>query len=272
LERFRMTIATAAPDVDELMPAARELAAQKRDVPSKRTIQDALSIGFPRASKIHDQLRTEHAERRAEKRRRFRAVAARKRPSRAAADRFRSTAPAPVVAPVEPTVLPQVAVATDAPPPASVAPLPKRVSRWWLPPLAAPAFVAIWAGWVDLGRLTGFGVVHPLPGIADRFSINTAITLPIGLEAYAAYAMSIWLSRAGSARARRFAGVSAIASLLLGFAGQAAYHLMIAAGMTVAPWPITLAVSGVPVAVLGMGAALWHLVHTPEENSCPRSK
>jgi hypothetical protein len=36
--------------------------------------------------------------------------------------------------------------------------------------------------------------------------------------------------------------------------------------MTVAPWPITLAVSGVPVAVLGMGAALWHLVHTPEEN------
>jgi hypothetical protein len=231
LERFRMTIATAAPDVDELMPAARELAAQKRAVPSKRTIQDALSIGFPRASKIHDQLRTEHAERRAEKRRRFRAVAARKRPSRAAADRFRSTAPAPVVAPVEPTVFAQVAVATDAPPPASVAPLPKRVSRWWpLLLLAAPAFVAIWAGWVDLGRLTGFGQVHPLPGIADRFSINTAITLPIGLETYAAYALYVWLSRAGSARARTFAALSAIGSLLLGFAGQAAYHLMIAAG------------------------------------------
>jgi hypothetical protein len=108
--------------------------------------------------------------------------------------------------------------------------------------------------------------VHPLPGIADRFSINTAITLPVGLETYAAYALYVWLSRVGSGRARRFARFSAIGSLLLGFAGQAAYHLMVARGMTAAPWPITLAVSGVPVAVLGMGAALWHLVHTPEEN------
>jgi hypothetical protein len=148
-----------------------------------------------------------------------------------------------------------------------VTPLPNRVSRWPLLLLAAPAFVAIWAGWVDLGRLTGFGQVRPLPGIADRFSINTAITLPVGLETYAAYALYVWLSRAGSTRARAFARFSAIGSLLLGFAGQAAYHLMIARGMTEAPWPITLAVSGVPVAVLGMGAALWHLVHTPEENS-----
>jgi hypothetical protein len=148
-----------------------------------------------------------------------------------------------------------------------VTPLPKRVSRWPLLLLAAPAFVAIWGGWVDLGRLTGFGEVHPLPGIADRFSINLAITLPVSLEVYAAFAMRVWLAGAGSARARTFARRSAIGSLLLGFAGQATYHLMAAAGWERAPWPITLAVSGVPVAVLGMGAALWHLVHTPEEFS-----
>lgn len=265
-----MTTTPTAPDVGELMPAARELATRERAVPSKRRIQQALSIGFRRASDIHSILVAEGEQRRQE----MRAVAVRTAdditiPDRspAASEPLPSGPDEAAPAPAAQAVSAQVGGATEAPSPAAVAPLPKRVSRWWLPPLAAPAFVAIWAGWVDLGRLTGFGVVHPLPGIADRFSINTAITLPIGLEAYAAYAMSIWLSRAGSARARRFAGVSAIASLLLGFAGQAAYHLMIAAGMTVAPWPITLAVSGVPVAVLGMGAALWHLVHTPEENS-----
>jgi hypothetical protein len=264
-----LTIAMRDPVVDELMPAARDLVAQKRAIPSKRLIQNALSIGFPRASEIHDRLRVEHEARRAENRRRFRTVAARKHLRSGMAARFRPLPAAPQTTAVETTPglpSPQVAVATDAPPPASVAPLPKRVSRWPLLLLAAPAFVAIWAGWVDLGRLTGFGQVHPLPGIADRFSINTAITLPVGLETYAAYAINVWLARAGSTRARRFARFSALGALLLGFAGQAAYHLMVARGMTAALWPITLAVSGVPVAVLGMGAALWHLVHTPEEN------
>jgi len=248
------------------MPAARDLAAQKRAVPPKRKIQDALSIGFPKASEIHERLTAEHQERRRIRRRQFRMVAGRKHPRPAIPARFRPV-PIPLesAAPV-PAPSPQVSGVTEAPPPASVTPLPNRVSRWPLLLLAAPAFVAIWAGWVDLGRLTGFGQVHPLPGIADRFSINTAITLPVGLETYAAYALYVWLSRAGSARARTFARFSAVGSLLLGFAGQAAYHLMIARGMTAAPWPITLAVSGVPVAVLGMGAALWHLVHTPEEN------
>ena len=37
-------------------------------------------------------------------------------------------------------------------------------------------------------------VVHPLPGIGDGFTINTAITLPIGVETYAAYALRVWLS------------------------------------------------------------------------------
>jgi hypothetical protein len=260
-----VTLTTTTPDVDELMPAARDLAAQERGVPPKRKIQEALSVGFPKASKIYDRLRTEHDERRALGRRRMRSLATRKPSGGPLLARFRPSPAEPVTTAPTREEFQQVAVVTEAPSPAAVTPLPTRVSRWPLLVLAAPAFVAIWAGWVDLGRLAGFGPVTLLPGIADRFQINTAITLPIGLETYAAYAMYVWLARVGRGRARRFAAISALGSLLLGFAGQAAYHLMIAAGMTAAPWPITLAVSGVPVLVLGMGAALWHLVHAPKE-------
>jgi hypothetical protein len=31
--------------------------------------------------------------------------------------------------------------------------------------LALPAAVAVWSGWVGIGQMTGFGQVHPLPGI-----------------------------------------------------------------------------------------------------------
>ncbi len=65
-------------------------------------------------------------------------------------------------------------------------PVARPVPKWPLILLSAPAFVAIWSGWVGLGVLTGFGVVHPLPGIADGFTLNSAITLPIGVETYAA--------------------------------------------------------------------------------------
>jgi hypothetical protein len=127
--------------------------------------------------------------------------------------------------------------------------------------LALPAFVAVWSGWVGLGELTGFGVVHPLPGIADDFTINSAITLPIGVETYAAFALRVWLSGQVPASARRFAKVSALSALVLGALGQVAYHLLEAAGVTRAPWQITTVVACLPVAVLGMGAALAHLVH-----------
>ncbi|WP_309116742.1 ABC transporter permease [Saccharothrix sp.] len=137
-----------------------------------------------------------------------------------------------------------------------------RVASWPLLLLALPAFVAVWGGWVGLGELTGFGPVRLLPGIADDFVINSAITLPIGVEAYAAYALRVWLSGATrSTAARRFARWSAIGSLVLGALGQVAYHLMEAAGVTVAPWWITTFVSVLPVVVLGCGAALTHLLH-----------
>jgi hypothetical protein len=131
--------------------------------------------------------------------------------------------------------------------------------RWPLLLLALPAVVAIWSGWVGLGGMAGFGPVTLLPGIAD-WRINTAVTLPVGMEVYAAYALRAWLAPGAPARARAFARRSSLAALALGAAGQVAYHLMAAAGWAEAPWPVTIAVSCVPVAVLGMGAALAHLL------------
>lgn len=43
-------------------------------------------------------------------------------------------------------------------------------------------------------------------------------------------------------------------------AGQAGYHLLAQAHVTHAPWPVTTAVSCLPVLVLGMGATLAHLL------------
>lgn len=145
---------------------------------------------------------------------------------------------------------------------------PARSRRPWLVLLLTlPAFVAIWSGWVGMGKLTGFGPVYLLPGtpLAD-WRIDTSITLPIGMEAYAAYALSVWLVGGVPDRARRFARWSAIGSLGLGMAGQVAYHLMSAAHMVRAPWPITAIVACLPVIVLGLGAALAHLTHTSKES------
>jgi len=133
-----------------------------------------------------------------------------------------------------------------------------RVWPVWL--LMAPAAVAIWGGWVGLGELAGFGPVRLLPGIYDRLVVNTAITLPIGMETYAAYALYVWLSGRAQGRARRMARNSAWAAITVGALGQIAYHVMAAAGVGVAPWWVTAGVACLPVAVLGMGAALAHMV------------
>ncbi len=147
--------------------------------------------------------------------------------------------------------------------------------RWPLILLALPAGVATWSGWVGLGELTGFGPVKPLPGIADSFTINTAVTLPIGVETYAAYAMGAWLTEGTgiSDGTRKFARASAIGSLVLGMLGQVAYHLLTAAHQAAitagkvapnaapaAPWLITTVVSCLPVLVLGLAAALSHML------------
>src|SRR6266702_2414619 len=128
--------------------------------------------------------------------------------------------------------------------------------------IASPAAVAVWSGWVGLGTLCGFGLVHPLPGIAPGFELNTAITLPVGVEAYGAYALGAWLAPGGPPGASRFARNSAIGALILGMAGQVIYHLLSAAHATAAPWPVVVLVSCLPVLTLGFGGALTHLLRT----------
>src|SRR5690606_760437 len=60
--------------------------------------------------------------------------------------------------------------------------------------ISLSAFTAVWGGWVGLGRMVGFGKVNLLPGfVADGgwATIDLAITLPIGIEAYAASALYV---------------------------------------------------------------------------------
>jgi hypothetical protein len=136
--------------------------------------------------------------------------------------------------------------------------------RWPLFLIAAPAAVSIWSGWVGLGGMCGFGLVHPLPGIVSGLRLDTAITLPVGVEAYGAYALGAWLGLPAGHPARKFARRSAIGSLVLGMLGQVAYHLLAAAHETRAPWPVVVAVSCMPVITLGFGAALTHLLRAAD--------
>jgi hypothetical protein len=65
-------------------------------------------------------------------------------------------------------------------------------------PIAAVLLVALLAGW-----LTFRPEPRHQPGIADRFTINSAIALPIGMEAYAAYALRVWLAGVGRTQRTR---------------------------------------------------------------------
>ena len=152
---------------------------------------------------------------------------------------------------------------------------PGRTMRSWpLLVLAAPAAAEVWSGWVGIAQKTGFGLVSPLPGIWPSLHLDTTITLPVGVEAYAAYALRAWLGSGHHVRprTRRFAKWSAICSFALGMAGQVAYHLLAQAGVTRAPWPITTIVSCLPVLVLGMGTALAHMLHADAAIDSPDSQ
>jgi hypothetical protein len=136
------------------------------------------------------------------------------------------------------------------------------IRSWPLLVLAVPAAAEVWSGWVGIAQLTGFGSVPLLPGIWSSLHLDTAVTLPVGVETYAAYALRAWMSsgHAISDRTRRFARWSAICSFALGMAGQVAFHLMSQAHVTRAPWGITTLVSCLPVLVLFMGTALAHML------------
>ncbi|MEU4390599.1 ABC transporter permease [Kribbella sp. NPDC023855] len=270
--------------VEELIPAARKLAAKTGGIPSQNRLMKHFRIGKDKARAVRLALIEEDA---------------------AATGTHLHTVPDPaetapetvaeptddempravageaspqVTAPVDPVMVAE-STPSEAVPAASLPEAPSEptqtvrpVRSWPVLLLALPAFVAVWSGWVGLGTLTGFGVVHPLPGIADDFTINSAITLPIGVETYAAFALRVWLSGQVPASARRFAKWSALASLVLGALGQVAYHLLEASGVTQAPWQITTVVACLPVAVLGMGAALAHLVHAGPQAVRPPSR
>lgn len=150
----------------------------------------------------------------------------------------------------------------DLAPALASAPASAHLPRQWpLIVIGLAAAVAVWGGWVELGRFTGFGVVQPLPGVWDDLRINTAIVLPLGIEAYGGYALRTWLSSAVlSVRTRSFARWSAIASLVVGAGAQVASHLMKAASVTTAPPLVTVLVACVPVLVLGLATGLATLV------------
>lgn len=273
--------------VEDLIPAGRRLAAELGEIPSQNRLMKHLRVGKDKAKAVHAALIEERTEETPETR--LHSVPdpdetttetdAANTTSDDAAEEF-----AQVTQPVAPVparragwrswfprltrrggISPSDEPTTDTE--AGTGDEMRPVRSWPVLLLALPAFVAVWSGWVGLGELTGFGVVHPLPGIADGFTLNSAITLPIGVETYAAFALRVWLSGRVPAKARRFAKVSALSALGLGALGQVAYHLLEAAGVTAAPWPITTAVACLPVAVLGMGAALAHLIHTRENGS-----
>ena len=48
--------------------------------------------------------------------------------------------------------------------------------------------------WVGIAQQTGFGAVPLLPGIWSSLHLDTAVTLPVGVECYAAYALRAWLA------------------------------------------------------------------------------
>ena len=91
--------------------------------------------------------------------------------------------------------------------PAADTPRPRGTVRSWpLLVLAAPAAAEVWSGWVGIAQKTGFGLVSPLPGIWPSLHLDTTITLPVGVEAYAAYALRAWLGNdheAGSSASGR---------------------------------------------------------------------
>ncbi|WP_112133329.1 ABC transporter permease [Glycomyces dulcitolivorans] len=268
--------------VADLVPAARDLADELGSIPSRNQLKTRLRIGAPKANQILAELAdyvpnpatgTETAE--ADRTEPVADLAA----AGPAEAETRELAPVVDAAPAdeEPqettledpgTPDPAAVADTVAAPPESVAEATeanpmrarRRLATWPVLLLMLPATVAIWSGWVGLGQLAGFGPVHPLPGIADSFVIDTSITLPIGMETYSAYALYVWLSGRAGAKAIAFARVSALLALSIGAAGQIAYHLMSAANVPAAHPLITAAVACIPVAVLGLGAALAHLV------------
>jgi hypothetical protein len=130
------------------MPAARDLAADLGSIPSRNRLMRELKVGAPKATEVRDALVGE-------------AIGDELDPD---LDEH------PNGSAGHPVNLTGHEVAESADP----EPAPRRkVPSGRSVILAAPAFVAIWSGWVGLGGLTGFGPVHLLPGIGQTTSRST---------------------------------------------------------------------------------------------------
>lgn len=128
--------------------------------------------------------------------------------------------------------------------------------------IAIPAFLAVWSGWIGLGELTGWGKRNMLPGLVKEggwATINTSITLPIGVEAFGALSLSVFLaSRHRRGLLRFYSGLCAFGSILLGCFGQIAYHVLTATSQK-APNELVAFVAMLPPLVLAAAAGLIHL-------------
>ena len=112
------------------------------------------------------------------------------------------------------------------------------------------------------GRLTGFGMVSPLPGIWPSLHLDTSITLPVGVAAYAASRARLAGPRPGDQRpdlpVRQMVGdllVRARHGRAGGLSPDGSGRDGPGAGS-----PFTTIVSCLPVLVLAMGTALAHML------------
>jgi hypothetical protein len=135
----------------------------------------------------------------------------------------------------------------------------KQNRPWFLYAIAVPAAVEVWACWVGLGSLCGF----PVLGVG-RLHLSTGWTLAIGMEAYGAYALNVWLHKAPGPRSREFAQWSAAGAFILSLLGQVAFHVMRAKHVTIPPPVVIVFVACLPVALLAFAVVLTHLMHADE--------
>ncbi|HEX5543039.1 MAG TPA: ABC transporter permease, partial [Micromonospora sp.] len=165
------------PAVADLLPMARELVNDGK-LPARNLLMRTFRIGAPKATELREQLAAEYVA--------DMLATDTDEPAESDADPWAYAEPAgpnlPTPAPTSESVRvlapalapepsPQVTPAghpdtATGPEPVADEPAPaKRPASWPVLLLALPAFVAVWSGWVGLGRLTGFGMVDLLPGI-----------------------------------------------------------------------------------------------------------
>ncbi|HEX2317402.1 MAG TPA: hypothetical protein VHJ18_00300 [Streptosporangiaceae bacterium] len=142
----------------------------------------------------------------------------------------------------------------------------KRVDRTWAAQAkwpdasATPAAVAICLAGSGSAACAASASSSRCP--ASPCHLNTAITLSVGVESYAAFALGAWLTPAVAEGARRFAKWSALGAIALGMTGQVAYHLLTSAHAVKAPTIVVVLVSCMPPVTFGMAVWLAHMLRS----------